>query len=240
MSGISAGHGLSFPLQHNLGDDTAYSMMHVPAQAPANYARGMQQQAPPPHMAQDGHAAAPPGSTAAAWYPHAAPPMSMIPPALAPVYFTTAPQPPAVPHEPPLTEQRLRELLELIVARYFGQKATIEAGAGTPPAVSAATAASVVPAGRMAGPLPTGWLVAILVALGLVVVLCVVLVIVLLRRSSPRGRRFRPVSRRYMQQAAEFEEEAGDDNDAEPDIWIEQVSREVKQGAGRRGAIRVR
>lgn len=221
MSTISAGHGLSFPLQHNLGDDTAYSMMHVPQQPvtvppPANVPPRAnvppQAYMPPPHWNPAlGHPAAPAGSVAAGWYPNGLPPMSSIPPALAPVFAPTA-IPAAVPHSAAVSEQRLHDLLEAIVARYMGS-------AQKSPAIGLEVGAR--PAAAMGQSISSGWLVAILVALilliGLVLALLISLLLAQRRPALGRGRYRSARMRRY-----ELEDE-----DEPDEAWVRQASKEA-------------
>jgi hypothetical protein len=120
MSSMSAGHGMSYPLQHNLGDDTAYSMMHVPIVPQATPA---QQPAPKPQYSMPAGPGLPgqgsPLQNAAA--PHGYAPPGYIPQGYMPLYYPLAP-PPSVPHPPAVTEQRLRELIEMVVASMLARE----------------------------------------------------------------------------------------------------------------------
>ena len=241
MSGISAGHGLSFPLQHNLGDDTAYSMMHVPAQ-PVTQPSPPPQPQHPPSPPQPPLYAAPPGSAAASWYPNGMPPPASVAPTLAPIYFAAANPPPmqpaALPHPPAVTEDRLREIMEAIVNRYFGGASRV--------AVSEQVATGATAKGSVSVSVP--WLVVIVVVLGLVVLALasVTLYFALNQRkraaatkSGPTALRradVRAVARAVM--AARGKRAGGQVEQSQvadvPDLWIRQVAKEVRgleQGA---------
>jgi hypothetical protein len=128
MSGLSAGHGMSFPLQHNLGDDTAYSMMHVPPQqAPKGAVR--QQPGAEAGLAPPAVPTPVPGPPAAPWGGIA----FMPTPAWGPHY--AYPPPP-----PPISEQRLAEIIERIVTAMLERERTT-----LPPTLVRATRAGSTP-----------------------------------------------------------------------------------------------
>lgn len=238
MSGISAGHGLSFPLQHNLGDDTAYSMMHVPAQPVTQPSPPP----PPPPQPQPHLYAAPPGSSAAGWYPNGMPPPASITPTLAPIYFAATNPPPmqpaALPHAPAVTEDRLREIMEAIVTRYFGGVSRVAVSEQV-----ATGATAKVSSGSVSVSVP--WLVVAVVVLGLVVLAlgCAILYFALNQRkraaaakggpTALRRADVRAVARAVMAargkraggvQQAEMQSQVAD----VPDLWIRQVAKEVR------------
>lgn len=157
MSGLSAGHGMSFPLQHNLGDDTAYSMMHVPTQGRAGMG-GVRAGSPASEASDQG---APPGMKGpyAPQMPLAAPPWAAYP--WAPAAFYPPPAPPQI------SEQRLAEIVERIVTAMLERDRTVlppalmrETRAGRPaPALAPDTAHDIRLAangGEDAVPAPVG------------------------------------------------------------------------------------
>lgn len=236
MSAFAAAAGMPFPLHHNLADETAYSMMHVPVGWRGPFGRSVEGEA----TARGGDGGA--GGNGPPFAPTPLPPPSAA--------RTPAPTP-AV-HTSSATEQRLLDIVEQLMARLTPQSpdalqaevrsrplapqphaATLAAAtrysssapsplpAETGPLVAAAPAVATAPSPSPAA--QPGWLVPLLVAFGVmnVLLLGTVLGLILIRQGAKPAGRARVRSSRARQGAARAAR-------AESPSWLQQVASEVK------------
>jgi hypothetical protein len=219
MSAFSAAGGVPFSLHHNLGDETAYSMLHVPIGANRV-------------TVEDGPTERRYGEPPLYSHPRMAPEISRMPAAghqAAPAPASTA------------TEQRLLDIVERLMARlapYGGdplqqirhaQLAPRPPGATLPDAATPAPAAPAAPAGPSGpatsalapapAPAQPGWLVPLLVAFGVmnVLLLGAVLGLILIRQGQPAAR-----NGGNGRRGGSRKQQAGSPS------WLQQVASEVK------------